>query len=92
MTGVCEPLLWTGRAACRGLPTSWWYPQQGDPTAPALEICATCPVLAECREWVTKDPDPLGHQGIAGGLTAKRRRQLRKQRNNNQPNERKQQR
>jgi hypothetical protein len=38
---------WEARAACAGLPTDWWFPENKQ-TARATRVCATCPVVVEC--------------------------------------------
>lgn len=73
---------WRANGACRDHPPRWWFPdseastrgrpRRHDPAtidpdaARALAICATCPVLLDCRSWA------LAHEanGIWGGLTA----------------------
>lgn len=58
-------------AACRGLPTEWWFPTQGmnlvrTPTLRAAkELCATCPVKQECYEYGVATMS----WGIWGGVT-----------------------
>ena len=71
---------WLTRAACRHLPTDWWYPPA--PITPAAtvnmhrakRICATCPVTDQCLE-AGMDED----YGIWGGLSPKQRRRIRKE-------------
>jgi WhiB family redox-sensing transcriptional regulator len=46
-------------------------------TAEALALCASCPVLAECREWGIVSGIPYG---IVGGLTEPQRLRERRQR------------
>ena len=68
---------WLTQAACKGKPTSWWFPGKGDGAA-AREICRTCPVQAECLTYALEDePYP---EGIFGGTDEKERREIRKQR------------
>ncbi len=43
----------------------------------ALEVCASCPVLGECRSWAMQDVDPAVDH-VAGGLTPRQRHDLRK--------------
>jgi WhiB family redox-sensing transcriptional regulator len=58
-------------AACRGLPTEWWFPTQGmnlvrTPTLrTAKELCATCAVKRECYEYGVATES----WGIWGGVT-----------------------
>lgn len=39
---------WRKRAACRDMGPQLFFPRRGVPTVFAKEICATCPVKAEC--------------------------------------------
>lgn len=65
-------LSWHARAACRDYDPELWWPTVetgGRPTllvhmkhARAVDICRTCPVLAECRQAGATEP-----QGIWGG-------------------------
>ena len=62
-------------AACRGWDDIDFFPTQGQPSGPALGLCAGCPVRAECLDyavpivWLT---------GIWGGASENQRRQLRR--------------
>ena len=47
--------------------TSMWFPAAGERLRPALDICATCPVVADCRTDAADD-------GIWGGQTTRPRR------------------
>lgn len=59
---------WAHRAACRGLPTSQFFPADDDRGAIAqtADVCGVCPVRVECLAW------GLHHEkfGIWGGLPA----------------------
>ena len=68
-------LGWMSRAACRGL-THLMYPPMRQGLAPqdgiydeALAICATCPVLDDCRAWAETQPDQWRSTAVIGGLT-----------------------
>lgn len=73
------PDAWAERAACRGhavlAPDAWWPIRSNydtDPiTAAALEVCAECPVRAECLEHALAVGEG---DGIWGGLTPPARR------------------
>lgn len=60
---------WHRRAACRGLPTAWFFPtrDEGDSHEWAIyRVCPTCPVRALClHEGMT--------QALAGGQARKRK-------------------
>jgi WhiB family redox-sensing transcriptional regulator len=42
---------WREHAACKGLPTDWWFPERGDTAAAAKAICAACPVREPCLQY-----------------------------------------
>lgn len=52
LAGRVRTWLWQERAACRGYPTSWWFPGPGNlaNTRKAMDICGGCPVREECLE------------------------------------------
>lgn len=63
---------WPARAACAktpGVVDNTRPPKVWD----ALELCAGCPVSAQCLEWAETEPS---YVGVAGGVvwTSKRRR------------------
>lgn len=67
---------WRDRAACRWAdPEAFWPAIGGQPEA-ALALCATCPVLGDCREdhQASRLPD---EGGIWWGTTANDRREYR---------------
>ena len=71
---------WHRDALCREHPDlTLWFPAKGQPTRPALEICARCPVRAECLAEALADPE-LDH-GVRGGMTARARTALRHETN-----------
>lgn len=64
---------WQLHAKCRGLPVEQFYPTGSSIGATrhteqtAKQICATCPVMNECRAHALEVREPYG---IWGGLTA----------------------
>ena len=74
MTTGTDPDAWRTDAACRGLPTAWWYPPQGDTSPQALVICQTCPVRQDCANHAENHAEVYG---IWGGLNSRRRRSQR---------------
>lgn len=68
------PGEWANRAACRGWPTSWWFPsgavgisrtETNIDTVTALRICRDlCPVRAECLIYALQHLE----RGIWGGV------------------------
>jgi len=67
-----RPPAWHDDAACREHPRSWWFDK--NPTR-AIEVCARCLVLDECRAWGLSADAPT--EGVLGGIVAKDRRRLR---------------
>jgi WhiB family redox-sensing transcriptional regulator len=56
-------------ASCRGC-TELFFPENHDPVAPALAVCAGCPVRAQCAEL----GDRLDVEvGVWGGVDRRRR-------------------
>ena len=68
---------WTDRAACRDHDPEMWFDlgaHSHDPHPLALEICAQCPVTAECRDLAAEvDGSPSSSWGIWAGLTPAQR-------------------
>lgn len=70
------------RGACVGMGREGleiFFPGKGKTQvayAKARAICASCPVLDDCREWVMNDRTYLKH-GFAGGLTPQERKAIR---------------
>jgi len=67
-------MTWRTQAACRGMPTKWWFPER-PPTGPMIAnmrkdkaICADCPVRLPCME---DGRDEL--YGIWGGVVTRKR-------------------
>jgi hypothetical protein len=77
---------WADRAACQPVHVSTMeVPRNRNLTisqlrlrmAPALHLCAGCPVEDHCYQWAMTDPDPA--EGlVAGGLTPLERDSLRR--------------
>jgi WhiB family redox-sensing transcriptional regulator len=71
---------WQAQAACKGM-TDLFFPEpgqgfSGEPqTAEAKQICATCPVLAECSDAAVNE-----RHGVWGGQTERERRRARDRR------------
>lgn len=70
---------WTDLAACRGVDPELFYPVSATgpaqmQVAEAKEVCAGCPVTADCLNWALRAGEPAG---IWGGTTPDERRYLR---------------
>lgn len=77
------PEAWRLRAACRGKPTDWWFPEQGQPSfvdgqPSARAICERCPVQPECLHYSTVDH--YEKWGVWAGLNESERRRIRSRR------------
>lgn len=55
-------MTWRDEAACRGMSTDIWYPPQGTNATAAKQICARCPVRAQCETEGRDEP-----RGVWGG-------------------------
>ncbi|MGA1589116.1 MAG: WhiB family transcriptional regulator [Ilumatobacteraceae bacterium] len=64
------PGPWIKRGACRGEPLEFFFPPSGRRPTQALEICARCPVRADCLEYALANHQ---HWGVWGGMTERQR-------------------
>lgn len=68
---------WTEDAACKGM-TEVMFPVRGDNDGVkrAKAVCASCPVIEQCLDFVSRNPEKYGvWAGIAGKeITEERRR------------------
>lgn len=71
---------WREYAACNGMDTSVFYPgdRERGPTLArrerqAKQICAECPVIANCLKWALDAREPYG---VWGGTSAKERARM----------------
>lgn len=80
-------LAWMDRAACRGYPLDWWYPELRGRTHVRLQaqaVCARCPVRLDCIAYAMRveNLEPRGPYqmrfGIWGGFTPADRRRIAK--------------
>lgn len=66
-----RPPEWMDQAECRNtLDPDAFFPENGPAPDWALEMCARCPVRAECLEYAHQN---LEQHGLWGGLGARRR-------------------
>lgn len=74
---------WIDRAACRGIDPNLMVPEKSDLGAiqTAKEICATCPVKAECREYGLAIHRQADLDGVFGGLSKIERLRILRQEN-----------
>jgi len=88
-TGMERPVQWRDNAACKGTDPDLWFSKKGrNYDAPwfdrARNMCAECPVLTDCYQWVLGlawEQDVAGIiAGLDPGQRTYHRRQLRKNR------------
>ncbi|GAA3841616.1 WhiB family transcriptional regulator [Sphaerisporangium flaviroseum] len=67
---------WASRGSCRTSDPELFFPDAPFPEqeARAKAVCATCPVIGECRDHAVRAGES---EGIWGGLTTAERRRLR---------------
>lgn len=68
---------WVKDAACKGVDTGLFYPERGEPTRHALEVCKPCTVKAECLQYAIDNSE---RWGVWGGMTERQRRRIRSDR------------
>jgi WhiB family redox-sensing transcriptional regulator len=69
-----EPPEWHARANCLGVDPALFFPERGEQTAEAKEVCTGCVVKAECLEQGLTEK-----HGIWGGKSERERRKLRRE-------------
>lgn len=67
---------WTRDALCTEIGTEIFFPEPGEPTAPAKKICSQCPVISECLEWAITNNEQFG---VFGGLSVRERNRIKAQ-------------
>ncbi|WNM68991.1 WhiB family transcription factor [Mycobacterium Phage TribleTrouble] len=78
MTAIDEymqvPEHWQADALCAQVDPDLFFPERGQPGAPAKSVCARCPVIDQCREFALSSPTELW--GVWGGLSQRERRAI----------------
>lgn len=64
---------WTSDALCTEVGGDIFFPEKGEPSAPAKRVCRACPVVDECLEWALINGERFG---VFGGLSERERRAL----------------
>ena len=69
---------WQKDAACRGMDTNIFFPKRGEPkkTEKAKKVCASCPVINECRDYSFELAQEFETVGIFGGLATRNRQEV----------------
>lgn len=64
-------MSWFGKAACKGMDTSLFFPERGKPVPDTVrETCAGCPVQQECLDYGLSQSLQIG---IFGGMSGRQR-------------------
>ena len=66
---------WQADGLCLEYPEVTWFPERGQSSAPAKDVCARCLVQRECLEYALADPDLMG---VWGGTSMREREHARK--------------
>lgn len=70
-------LTWMRNGNCRDYPPSVFFPSDGVGVDNARKICATCPVVEECKTYAL---DNRIDHGVWGGCSERERRRILKRR------------
>lgn len=81
-TRTPEPPEWRRHGACRGADPDIFFPDRGESTREAKEICAGCPVRGECIDFALDGGEKFG---IWGGKSERERRRMRRPRSGPSP-------
>lgn len=68
-------LDWKADAACRDLDLDLFFPDAEADSAPALAVCAVCPVRQACLDFALRTRQ---NDGVWGGHTETERKRLRR--------------
>jgi WhiB family redox-sensing transcriptional regulator len=68
-----KELEWQLRAACLHADPNLFFPEQGGRTTKAKQICGSCVVRDECRQYAIENDEQYG---VWGGLSKSEREQL----------------
>lgn len=68
-------LEWKADAACRDLDLDLFFPDSEADSAPALAVCAVCPVRQACLDFALRTRQ---NDGVWGGHTETERKRLRR--------------
>lgn len=64
---------WMADALCAQTDPEAFFPEKGQPAEPGRQICARCPVRAECLDYALTNDE---RYGVWGGLSERQRRPL----------------
>jgi len=72
-----EALAWQEFALCPEVDAEIFFPQKGQPSKPAKQVCAVCPVRSECLEFALDNDE---RYGVFGGKSERERRAIKRSR------------
>lgn len=73
MTIYQTPPDWRDTALCPEVDSELFFPEKGESSRDAKQVCGQCEVVAECLEYALQTEQKYG---IWGGLSVKERRRL----------------
>jgi WhiB family transcriptional regulator, redox-sensing transcriptional regulator len=68
---------WAHFAACAGTDPDLFFTDRGESVREAKEVCRSCPVVTDCREYALQAGEKFG---VWGGLSERERRRIRRHR------------
>jgi WhiB family redox-sensing transcriptional regulator len=71
-----EDLSWMDRGLCTETDPEAFFPEVGEPSAPAKRVCRSCDVRTECLDYALEHGEVFG---VWGGLSERERAPLRRQ-------------
>lgn len=75
IVALLERPTWMAEANCRGLDPDLFFPQRGQPTEQAKQVCRACDVQAECLTYAVNHGEKFG---TWGGMSERERRKIRR--------------
>lgn len=70
---------WQDDAVCAQTDPDLFFPEQGAPAHRTLQVCAVCPVQAECLDYALTHDE---RHGVWGGTSERQRDRLRRAQHN----------
>lgn len=75
--GAAEHTAWMREGLCAQTDPEAFFPDKGESPRPARAVCASCPVLARCRDYAVEHYERFG---IWGGTSPREREDIRRER------------
>lgn len=72
-----EPFDWRALGLCAQTDPELFYPEKGQPSAPAKAVCRRCDVASQCLQWALEHEERFG---VWGGTSESERAKLRRAR------------